>query len=216
MRWLRARQGFTIFFTGLSAAGKSTIAEVLRARLLERGDRPVTLLDGDEVRKNLSPQLGFSKEHRDLNIRRIGSIASEITKNEGIAICALIAPYDSTRKEVRALIEGAGGGFLLVYIATPLSVCEQRDRKGLYARARAGAIPQFTGISDPYEAPSDAELVIDATNVTPEEAAQLITHHLEREGYLAASQLPPLCPELAESKSWLKQSIRPRLPQRHH
>lgn len=190
----RARRGFTIFFTGLSAAGKSTTASALLAKFLDRGDRGVTLLDGDEVRRHLSSDLGFSKEHRDLNVRRVGLLASEITKNGGTAICAMIAPYDRTRKEVRALIEEAGGGFLLVHLATPLNVCEQRDRKGLYARARAGAIPQFTGISDPYEAPSDAELVIDTTDITPQDAAQLIADHLEREGYPALSQSSLLRP----------------------
>lgn len=194
----RVRQGFTIFFTGLSGAGKSTTANALLVKLLERGERRATLLDGDEVRKRLSPDLGFSKEHRDLNIRRVGLLASEITNNGGVAICALIAPYDRTRKEVRALIEGAGGGFLLVHIATPLNVCEQRDQKGLYARARAGAITQFTGISDPYETPSDAELVIDTTDITPEEAAQRIVHHLVGAGYIALPQSSPLRPEFAE------------------
>ncbi|MCZ6515730.1 MAG: bifunctional sulfate adenylyltransferase/adenylylsulfate kinase, partial [Acidobacteria bacterium] len=181
----RHQQGFTVFFTGLSGAGKSTIANALRVKLLEMGGRPLTLLDGDIVRKNLSSELGFSKEHRDLNIRRIGFVASEITKNGGIAVCAPIAPYDKVRKEVRALVEGAGG-FLLVFAATPLEVCEERDRKGLYAKARAGIIKQFTGISDPYEEPQDADVVIDTTELTPEEAAQQIILHLEREGYIAA------------------------------
>jgi len=180
----RRKQGFTIFMTGLSGSGKSTIANVLLVKFLERGGRPVTLLDGDLVRKHLSSELGFSKEHRDINIRRIGFVASEITKNGGIAICAPIAPYDGVRKEVRAMVE-AGGGFVLVHIATPLEVCEQRDRKGLYAKARAGALPQFTGISDPYENPNDAELRIDTTRMSPEEAAGEILGLLEREGYLA-------------------------------
>jgi adenylyl-sulfate kinase len=178
------RQGLTIFLTGLSGAGKSTIANVLLARFLETGDRSVRLLDGDEVRKHLSPDLGFSKEHRDLNVRRIGRIASETSQNGGVAICALIAPYDAARKEVRAMVEGAGGGFLLVHVATPLAVCEERDRKGLYARARAGVISQFTGISDPYEVPSDAEVVVDATDTTSEDGADLIQRHLNCEGYL--------------------------------
>ena len=181
----RHQQGFTVFFTGLSGAGKSTIANALQVKLLEMGGRPLTLLDGDIVRKNLSSELGFSKEHRDLNIRRIGFVASEITKNGGIAVCAPIAPYDKVRKEVRELVEGAGG-FLLVFAATPLEVCEERDRKGLYAKARAGIIKQFTGISDPYEEPQDADVVIDTTELTPEEAAQQIILHLEREGYIAA------------------------------
>jgi sulfate adenylyltransferase len=181
----RARQGFTVFFTGLSGSGKSTIANVLLVKLLELGGRPVTLLDGDIVRKHLSSELGFSKEHRDINIRRIGFVASEITKNGGIAICAPIAPYDATRKDVRALVE-PGGGFLLVHVSTALEVCEARDRKGLYAKARAGELPEFTGISDPYEVPEDADVTIDTTELTAEEAAQQIILHLESEGYIGA------------------------------
>lgn len=181
----RQRQGFTVFFTGLSGSGKSTIANVLRIKFLELGGRPVTLLDGDIVRKNLSSELGFSKEHRDINIRRIGFVASEITKNGGIAICAPIAPYDSIRKEVRAMIQ-PHGGFILVHLSTPLETCEGRDRKGLYAKARAGIVQQFTGISDPYEAPDDAAVVIDTSELTPEEAAQEIFLHLEREGFIGA------------------------------
>ena len=181
----RSRQGFTVLFSGLSGSGKSTVANVLRVKLLEMGGRPVTLLDGDIVRKNLSSELGFSKEHRDINILRIGFVASEITKNGGIAICAPIAPYDDVRKQVRAMIEPFGG-FSLAHIATPLEVCEQRDRKGLYAKARAGTIKEFTGISDPYEEPDDAELVIDTSNVSPEEAAQRIILHLESEGFIEA------------------------------
>jgi sulfate adenylyltransferase len=186
----RHRQGFTIFFTGLSGAGKSTIANVLLVKFLEMGGRPVTLLDGDVVRKHLSSELGFSKEHRDLNIRRIGFVASEITKHGGIAICAPIAPYDSVRKEVRAMIEQEGG-FVLVHVATPLDICEQRDRKGLYAKARAGMIQQFTGISDPYEVPSDADIAIDTTNLTPEEAARTVILHLERDGYIGVNGAQP-------------------------
>jgi sulfate adenylyltransferase len=179
----RHRQGFTVFFTGLSGAGKSTIASVLLVKLLETGGRPVTLLDGDVVRKNLSSELSFSKEHRDINIRRIGFVASEITKNGGIAICAPIAPYDSVRQEVRSTVE-PGGGFVLVHVATPIEVCEERDRKGLYAKARAGLIKEFTGISDPYEDPTDADVVIDTTSLSPEEAAQEILLYLERQGYV--------------------------------
>ncbi len=178
----RHKSGFTVFFTGLSGAGKSTIANVLMVKLLETGGRPVTLLDGDIVRKNLSSELGFSREHRDLNIRRIGFVASEITKNCGIAICAPIAPYNRMRSEVREAVS-AGGGFILVHIATPLEVCEQRDRKGLYAKARAGKITMFTGISDPYEEPEDAEVRLE-TDGTPEEAAQQVLLHLEQEGYI--------------------------------
>ena len=179
----RDRQGFTVFFTGLSGSGKSTVANVLLVNLLEMGSRPVTLLDGDIVRKNLSSELGFSKEHRDLNIRRIGFVAREITQNAGIALCAPIAPYDNIRKELRQSIGGTGG-FILVHMSTPLDVCEQRDRKGLYAKARAGMIPAFTGVSDPYESPLDADVVIDTTNITPQEAAQEILLYLEKQGYL--------------------------------
>ena len=182
----RHRQGFTLFFTGLSGSGKSTIANILRVKFLEMGGRPVTLLDGDLVRKHLSSELGFSKEHRDLNIRRIGFVASEITKNGGIAICAPIAPYDSVRKEVRAAVQ-PGGGFVLVHLSTGLPACESRDRKGLYAKARAGLVQHFTGISDPYEEPTDAEVVIDTTDLSPEEAAQEILLYLERQGYIGVS-----------------------------
>ena len=182
----RHRQGLTIFFTGLSGSGKSTIANVLLTKFLEMGGRPVTLLDGDLVRKHLSSELGFSKEHRDINIRRIGYVASEITKNGGIAICAPIAPYDAVRKHVREMIEPFGG-FVLVHIATPVEVCEQRDRKGLYAKARAGILKEFTGISDPYEVPANAEVVIDTSEMSPEEAAQAIILHLERQGFIGVN-----------------------------
>jgi sulfate adenylyltransferase len=179
----RRSQGFTVFFTGLSGSGKSTIANALMVKFLEMGGRPVTLLDGDIVRKNLSSELGFSKEHRNINIRRIGYVASEITKNSGIAICAPIAPYDSVRKEVRETVQPFGG-FVLIHVDTPLEVCEERDRKGLYAKARAGIIKEFTGISDPYESPEDADVVIDTTKLSPEQAAQQILLHLESEGYV--------------------------------
>ena len=182
----RSRQGVTIFFTGLSGSGKSTIANVLLTKFLEVGGRPVTLLDGDLVRKHLSSELGFSKEHRDINIRRIGYVASEITKNGGIAICAPIAPYDATRKHVRQMIEPYGG-FILVHVATSVEVCEQRDRKGLYAKARAGILKEFTGISDPYEAPSDADVTINTGDLSAEEAAQEIILHLEREGFIGVN-----------------------------
>jgi sulfate adenylyltransferase len=183
----RHQQGFTVFFTGLSGSGKSTVANVLLVKFLEMGGRPVTLLDGDVVRKHLSSELGFSKEHRDINIRRIGYVASEITKNGGIAICAPIAPYDSVRKEVRKMVEPLGG-FILVHVSTPIDVCEGRDRKGLYAKARAGILKEFTGVSDPYEVPTDAEINIDTTAVSQEEAAQQILLHLEHEGYIGAEE----------------------------
>jgi sulfate adenylyltransferase len=182
----RHEQGFTVFFSGLSGAGKSTIANALMVKLMEMGGRPVTLLDGDVVRKHLSSELNFSKEHRDINIRRIGFVASEIARNGGIAICAPIAPYDSVRKEVREMIEPTGG-FMLVHVSTPIGVCELRDRKGLYAKARAGLLKEFTGISDPYEEPADAEVTIDASALAPDQAAQEILLYLEREGYLGAS-----------------------------
>ena len=183
----RHKQGLTVFFTGLSGSGKSTIASVLVTKFLEVGGRPVTLLDGDLVRKHLSSELGFSKEHRDLNIHRIGYVASEITKNGGIAICAPIAPYDSTRKHVRDMIDPVGG-FIMVHLSTSVDVCERRDRKGLYAKARAGIIKEFTGISDPYEEPTDAEVVINTAELTPEEAAQEIILHLEREGFIGLNE----------------------------
>jgi len=182
----RHKQGVTIFFTGLSGSGKSTIANVLLTKFLETGGRPVTLLDGDLVRKHLSSELGFSKEHRDINIRRIGYVASEITKNGGIAICSPIAPYDAVRKQVRSMVEPLGG-FILVHVSTPLETCEQRDRKGLYAKARAGIVKEFTGISDPYEEPKDAEVVINTADLTPEESAQEIILHLEREGFVGVN-----------------------------
>ena len=181
----RSKQGFTVFFTGLSGAGKSTVANVLLVKLLEMGGRPVTLLDGDVVRTHLSSELGFSKEHRDINIRRIGYVASEITKNGGIAICAPIAPYERVRGEVREMISSLGG-FVLVHVETPLEVCEQRDRKGLYAKARAGVIQSFTGISDPYEEPEVAELRLDTSNLTPEQSAQEIILYLEKEGFIGS------------------------------
>ena len=179
----KSKQGFTVFFTGLSGSGKSTIANALMSKLLERGGRPVTLLDGDVVRTNLSSELGFSKEHRDINITRIGYVASEITKHGGIAICAPIAPYAGPRYKNREAIS-ANGGYVLVYVSTPLEVCEERDRKGLYAKARAGIIKEFTGISDPYEEPADADVVLPTVDQTPDEAAQVIIDHLVAEGYL--------------------------------
>lgn len=179
----RYQQGFTVFFTGLSGSGKSTVANALMVKLMEMGDRPVSLLDGDVVRKNLSSELGFSKEHRDLNIQRIGYVASEITKNGGIAICAPIAPYANTRRSVREMIEPLGG-FIEVYVATPLEVCEQRDRKGLYAKARAGLIKGFTGIDDPYEVPENPEMSIDTAEMSPDLAAHRIVVKLESAGFI--------------------------------
>ena len=179
----RHQQGFTVFFTGLSGSGKSTIANALMVKLMEIGGRHVSLLDGDIVRKNLSSELGFSKEHRDLNITRIGYVASEITKNGGIAICAPIAPYAATRRFVRDTISPVGG-FIEIHVATPLEICEERDRKGLYAKARAGIIKEFTGISDPYEVPENAELVIDTVDITPDLAAHRVLVKLEAMGFI--------------------------------
>ncbi|MEL6198163.1 MAG: adenylyl-sulfate kinase, partial [Pseudomonadota bacterium] len=177
----RGRQGFTVFFTGLSGSGKSTIANALMVKLMELGGRPVTLLDGDVVRKHLSSELGFSKEHRDINIRRIGYVASEITKNGGIAICAPIAPYEATRAGVREMIE-AYGAFVEVHVATPLEECERRDRKGLYKLAREGKIKEFTGISDPYEEPEVPELRVNTVAVSPDDCAHEVMLKLESLG----------------------------------
>jgi sulfate adenylyltransferase len=183
----RVERGFTVFFTGLSGAGKSTIAAMLCARLREHTGRHVSLLDGDMVRRVLSAGLGYSREDRDQNVLRIGFVAAEITKHRGIAVCAPIAPFDRTRLEVRRLVQDAGG-FVLVYVATPLDVCERRDRKGLYAKARAGVLTQFTGVSDPYEVPRDADVVLDTHQHTVESATQEIIDRLVDLGYLDASQ----------------------------
>ncbi|CAN2041936.1 sulfate adenylyltransferase [Candidatus Magnetomoraceae bacterium gMMP-15] len=179
----RSKQGFTIFMTGLSGSGKSTLAKVLMVKFMEMRTRPVTLLDGDIVRKNLSSELNFSKEHRDLNIRRIGFVASEITKNGGIAICAPIAPYEESRQHNRELISSAGG-YIEVYMSTSLEICEQRDRKGIYAKARAGIKKGVTGIDDPYIPPSNPEIIIDTNELTQEEAAQEVLLYLEEQGYV--------------------------------
>ena len=174
----RDKQGFTVFFTGLSGSGKSTIANALMVKLMEMGGRPVTLLDGDVVRKHLSSELGFSKEHRDINIKRIGYVASEITKNGGIAICAPIAPYTATRRAVREMVE-TYGAFIEVHVATSVEECEKRDRKGLYKLAREGKIKEFTGISDPYEIPSKAELVLQTEGLEVDHCAHQVILKLE-------------------------------------
>jgi len=185
----KTQQGYTIFFTGLSGSGKSTISNALHIALLEEGSRPVTLLDGDIVRQHLSSELGFSKEHRDLNVRRIGYVASEITKSRGVAICAPIGPYKESRKAVRAMVEGYGmGGFVEVYVSTPIQVCEARDKKGLYAKARSGMLKNFTGIDDPYEVPENPELTIDTSEVPVRAALKLILGFLRREGYIIGEQ----------------------------
>ncbi|MFW2544194.1 bifunctional sulfate adenylyltransferase/adenylylsulfate kinase [Primorskyibacter sp. 2E107] len=180
----RSNQGFTVFFTGFSGSGKSTIANALMVKLMEMGGRPVTLLDGDIVRKNLSSELGFSKEHRDLNIRRIGYVASEITKNGGIAICAPIAPYAATRRAVREDIEQFGA-FIEVHVATTIEECERRDRKGLYKLAREGKIKEFTGISDPYDVPANPELRVETENVDVDNCAHQVILKLESLGLIA-------------------------------
>ncbi|MBQ2260715.1 MAG: bifunctional sulfate adenylyltransferase/adenylylsulfate kinase [Loktanella sp.] len=179
----RAKQGFTVFFTGFSGSGKSTIANALMVKLMEMGGRPVTLLDGDIVRKNLSSELGFSKEHRDLNIRRIGYVASEITKNGGIAICAPIAPYATTRRAVREDVEQFGA-FVEIHVSTSIEECERRDRKGLYKLARAGKIAEFTGISDPYDVPENPELRLDTENMTVDTCAHQVILKLENMGLI--------------------------------
>ncbi len=179
----KSKQGLTLFFTGLSGSGKSTLAKIIYAKLVEAGGRPVTLLDGDIVRLQLSSELGFSKAHRNLNVNRIGYVASEITKNNGVAICAPIAPYTAMRRSVREMIE-FHGNFIEIHVSTSLEECEARDRKGLYAKARRGEIPEFTGISDPYEIPEHPELRVDTTGLSPMEVAQEILLYLLSEGFL--------------------------------
>ena len=179
----KEERGFTIFFTGLSGSGKSTLANGLLIKLLENGSRPVTLLDGDIVRTHLSSELGFSKEHRSLNVRRIGFVASEITKNKGIAICAPIAPYKKDRRFNRKLISKLGG-YIEIYVSTSIDKCEERDVKGLYKLAREGVIKEFTGISDPYEAPENAEIIIDSSGIAPEKLVDQIYHKIKKIGYI--------------------------------
>ena len=182
----RSKQGFTVFFTGFSGSGKSTIANALMVKLMEMGGRPVTLLDGDIVRKNLSSELGFSKEHRDLNIQRIGYVASEITKNGGIAICAPIAPYATTRRQVRQGDIEQFGAFVEVHVATSIEECERRDRKGLYKLAREGKIKEFTGISDPYDVPENPELRVETEGTDVDHCAHQVLLKLESMGLIKA------------------------------
>jgi sulfate adenylyltransferase len=179
------RQGLVLFFTGLSGSGKSTLARALHDVILEQGERTVTSLDGDVVRRNLSAGLTFSKEDRETNIRRIGWVAAEISRHGGVAICSPIAPFDATRQQVRAMVEDAGGAFVLIHVATPLAECERRDRKGLYAKARRGEIPEFTGISSPYEEPTDAAVRVDTTGRSIDDALADVLTHLRSEGFLA-------------------------------
>ena len=183
----RAERGFVLFLTGLSGSGKSTIARNLADILAERGDRKVSLLDGDLVRQLLSAGLTFSRADRDLNIARIGFVAAEVARHGGIAICAPIAPYAAARARVREMVSEVGD-FLLIHVATPLEVCEARDRKGLYAKARAGLIDQFTGISDPYEEPLDADLTIDTSTMTREQATEAVLGLLTSGGWLSAAR----------------------------
>ena len=185
-------QGLVLFFTGLSGSGKSTLARALHDLLLEQGLRTVTSLDGDVVRRNLSAGLTFSKADRETNIRRIGWVAAEISRHGGVAICSPIAPFDTTRKQVRVMAEEAGGAFVLVHVATPLEECERRDRKGLYAKARRGEIPEFTGISSPYEEPEDAAVRVDTTGRTIEDALSDVLAHLYDAGYLADRPVEPV------------------------
>ncbi|CAO5168541.1 sulfate adenylyltransferase [Frankia sp. AiPs1] len=181
----RSKRGLTILFTGLSGSGKSTLAGLLVCRLLEEGGRRVTLLDGDVVRTHLSKGLGFSRADRDTNVRRIGFVAAQVAGVGGTAVCAPIAPYADVRAEVRAMVHAAGGGFVLVHVATPVEVCEARDRKGLYAKARAGVIPAFTGVSDPYEEPDDADVTVDTSRLSTEESIDRVLDHLRLAGWLA-------------------------------
>ncbi|MFB9237344.1 adenylyl-sulfate kinase [Plantactinospora siamensis] len=180
----RRHRGLVVFFTGLSGSGKSTIARGLADALRETGDRTVTLLDGDVVRRELSAGLGFSKADRDLNVRRIGWVAAEVARHRGMALCCPIAPYDQARRTARQMALAAGAGFVLVHVSTPLDVCERRDRKGLYARARAGLLAGMTGIDDPYEEPTDADLVLDTSAFTVEEAVQAVLEHLTETGWV--------------------------------
>ncbi|MAN35486.1 MAG: adenylyltransferase [Candidatus Marinimicrobia bacterium] len=179
----KTKQGFTLFFTGLSGSGKSTIANGVLSKLLEKGDRKTTLLDGDIVRTHLSSELGFSKEHRDINVKRIGYVASEITKNGGIAICAPIAPFEGPRIENKNLINQFGK-YLEIYISTSVEECTRRDTKGLYAKAISGELKGFTGINDPYEIPKNPDLTIDTENMTPEESVQEVVLFLEKQGLI--------------------------------
>jgi sulfate adenylyltransferase len=174
-------KGVCVWFTGLSAAGKSTIAEILANLLTDHG-RSVTLLDGDVVRTHLSKGLGFSKEDRDANILRIGFVASEIVRHRGVVICAVVSPYEAARKQVRELI--GADHFVLVYVATPIGICEQRDPKGLYARARRGEIQHFTGIDDPYEPPCKPDLVVSTSGVSPEQNARQVMDLLGSAGFV--------------------------------
>ncbi len=199
-------QGLVLFFTGLSGSGKSTLAQALMDRILEQGARTVTSLDGDVVRRNLSAGLTFSKEDRETNIRRIGWVAAEIARHGGLAVCSPIAPFDETRQQVRSMVDAAGGAFFLIHVATPLEECERRDRKGLYAKARRGEIPEFTGISSPYEEPADADVRVDTTGRSIDEALDDVIAGLRAAGYLDLAEpvgldTPSLVPREGHSTS---------------
>jgi sulfate adenylyltransferase len=181
----RHKQGFCIWFTGLSGSGKSTTAEILTSLLLERG-RQITLLDGDVVRTHLSKGLGFTPEDRDTNILRIGFVAGELARHGGAVICAAISPYRATRNEARKMV---GENFIEVFVDTPIDVCEQRDVKGLYARARRGQITGFTGVDDPYEAPASPEITLDTVNNDPLANARKIIEYLEAQGLIVKDGL---------------------------
>jgi sulfate adenylyltransferase len=177
-----------VFFTGLSGAGKSTIARGVADVLLETGERSVTLLDGDVVRRHLSAGLSFSAADRDTNVRRIGWVAAEVARHGGLAVCCPIAPYHEARAAARTFARNAGAGFLLVHVATPIEECEKRDRKGLYAKARAGQLKGMTGVDDPYEVPTDAELTIDTTAMAPGEATATVLRYLGGNGWIDPRQ----------------------------
>jgi sulfate adenylyltransferase len=179
----KLKRGFTVFFTGLSGSGKSTIAKSLYSKLMEIGSRPVTLLDGDIVRTHLSSELGFSKNHRNLNIKRIGFVASEITKNKGAAICAPIAPYEESRNYVKDIISQYGE-YILIHVSTSLKVCQNRDTKGLYKKAKEGIIKGLTGVDDPYEAPKNADIVINTENISVKSAVDNIMNYLKRKNLI--------------------------------
>jgi sulfate adenylyltransferase len=186
----RRQRGLVVFFTGLSGSGKSTVARTVADALRESGERTVTFLDGDVVRRELSAGLTFSKADRDLNIRRIGWVAAEVARHRGLAICCPIAPYAKARATARAMAQAAGAGFLLVWISTPLDVCERRDRKGLYAKARAGQLTGMTGVDDPYEEPTDADLVLDTSDMSVDDAAAAVLDHLIEHGWVEPRIVP--------------------------
>uniref|UniRef100_A0A7S4NQB7 Sulfate adenylyltransferase n=1 Tax=Paramoeba aestuarina TaxID=180227 RepID=A0A7S4NQB7_9EUKA len=183
----RHKQGFTVFFTGFSGSGKSTIASALSVAFLEDGRRPVTTLDGDEFRRHLSSNLGYSQEDRNTSIKRVSYVASHITKSRAIAIVCAISPYEESRAYAKRTIEASGGGFVLVHISTPIEVCEARDSKGLYKKARSGELKGLTGIDDPYEVPANADIVIDASKVSVRQSVHEIILHLEQAGYLSSN-----------------------------